>query len=127
MSKYKELYDLSIYLLECNDKSLRQLESIKNEEGYEPDFFHAVKPFADKVHEALKEWKKLSLEWIKEQHPKYIYQMQIDTAYENIELVTVQSFYQDTRIKKFKDMHQSIQYLLQSIIEQINERNGAQL
>ena len=53
--------------------------------------------------------------------------MQIDTAYENIELVTVQSFYQDTRIKKFKDMHQSIQYLLQSIIEQINERNGAQL
>ena len=80
-----------------------------------------VKPFSDEVKAVADKWKELSLDWIGKERPKYIYPIQIESTYENLGIISVQAFYQDTKMKRFKDMHQSIHYVLNSIVEQLNE------
>ncbi|WP_078380227.1 YppE family protein [Sutcliffiella halmapala] len=81
-----------------------------------PDFFLEVKPFADEVYDTLIKWEKDTVEWIKEESPKYIHTQQIDSTVENVKHVSVQCFYPDTREIKFKGMLQSIRYVLQDIL-----------
>lgn len=125
MSNIQDIVSLTKDLLEKIEASILRLKSIKEMEEYDPDFFGEVKPYADKVHITLDTWRELTLEWIKEEKPKYLYQLQIDTAIENIELLVVQSFYKDTREKRAKEMYQSIVYTLTAILDKIEQKNGA--
>ncbi len=89
---------------------------VKNED---PDFFHTVKPFADEVYVTVQQWEKTVKEWILAEQPKYIHTQQIDSTVENINMVTVQCFYPDTREKRFKGMIQSIRYVLNDTLSKI--------
>jgi site-specific DNA-adenine methylase len=125
VSNFQDLVNLTKVLLEKVEESILRLESLKEKEDYEPDFFGEVKPYADGVHSTIDKWRELALIWIEKENPKYLYKLQIDTAIENIELLIVQSFYKDTRGKRAKEMYQSIVYTLTSINDQINQKNGA--
>lgn len=85
---------------------------LTREKNEGPDFFLTVKPFADEVHALVQQWEKTVKEWILTEKPKNIHIQQIDSTVENINMVTVQCFYPDTREKRFKGMIQSIRYVL---------------
>ncbi|KMJ59717.1 hypothetical protein AB685_02290 [Bacillus sp. LL01] len=84
-----------------------------------PDFFHTVKPFADEVYVTVQQWENTVKEWILTEQPKYIHTQQIDSTVENINMVSVQCFYPDTREKRFKGMIQSIRYVLNDTLSKI--------
>jgi hypothetical protein len=102
-------------ILEYLVKIVERFEEVQSS-GDEPDFFQTVKPFADNVYHLLLRWEKDTKEWIQAENPKYIHVQQIDSTVENINLVSVQCFYPDTREKRFKGMIQSIRYVLNDII-----------
>lgn len=109
-------------VLTLTQKLLDFIEGIESrfihtqENKVEPDFFNEVKPFADEVHALLLEWEKETVEWIGTAAPKYIHSQQIVSTVENVNHVTVQCFYPDTREKRFKGMIQSIRYVLNDIL-----------
>ncbi|MFT4413050.1 YppE family protein [Fredinandcohnia humi] len=114
---YTELLTKTKLLKEFCNQSLHRLEDIKHREVYEVDFFNEVKPFVDNVMRIADSWRELSKEWIKQEKPKNIHPNQIDATYENIQHISIQGFYQDTKQKRFKNMYESILYVLDSIIE----------
>ena len=117
---YNELLQATKKLNEYNDKSLKHIEKVKAiEEVEEADFFNVVKPFADEVKEVADAWRELALVWIKNEKPKYIHKLQIDTGHENILAVSIQGFYKSTGLKRFKDTVQSNKYLLDNIINKL--------
>lgn len=109
-------------IMEMTQKLLDYIEEIEKrfihtqENKEEPDFFNEVKPFADQVHNLLVEWEKETVEWLRIAAPKYIHSQQIVSTVENVNHVTVQCFYPDTREKRFKGMIQSIRYVLNDIL-----------
>ncbi len=107
---------LTSYLHKENEKALRRLEQRLQEEGYEPDFFGEVKPYVDEFYPKKDEWQELCKQWIKEEKPKYIAPNQIDSTEENLNNVVLQSFYKDTKVKRFKQMYQANKYVLESIL-----------
>ncbi|WP_157842713.1 YppE family protein [Bacillus alkalisoli] len=108
-------------LVKLNKKLLSEvnkLESIlqgKIEKGEQPDFFLEVKPYADRVHALTEQWKISTTQWVKDNKPKYLHESQIENTAENIQLVSVQCFYPDTKKKRFQSMIQSIKYVLEDV------------
>ena len=110
----KELVQLNQSLV----TEINKIEAILEEtleKGEQPDFFQQVKPFADKVHALTEQWKLSAMEWINQTKPKYLHGSQIESTAENIQQVTVQCFYPDTKKKRFYSMIQSIKYVLEDI------------
>lgn len=110
---------------ECTVKILKDLERIEEtfvlsrDKKEAPDFFQTVKPFADEVHITVQDWEKYVKEWISAVRPKNIHTQQIDSTVENINMVSVQCFYPDTREKRFKGMIQSIKYVMNDVLTKI--------
>ncbi|MCR6106625.1 YppE family protein [Salipaludibacillus agaradhaerens] len=82
----------------------------------EADFFHDVKPFADKVKNALKSWKPMVLKWIGKERPSYLHAEQIDQLEDNFEILAVTCFQKDAKKKKIMEQYKSIEYTL-SLVE----------
>jgi hypothetical protein len=122
IARGEKMESTSSNVLALTQKLLEFIERIESrfihtqENKVEPDFFNEVKPFADEVHALLLEWEKETLEWIAITAPKYIHSQQIVSTVENVNHVTVQCFYQDTREIRFKGMIQSIRYVLNDIL-----------
>ncbi|MEK1830210.1 DUF1798 family protein [Priestia megaterium] len=64
--------------------------------------FEEVKPYGDIFFKELDEWASLVTEWLKKERPKYIHVNQVETLKENLQNVVLQSFYPETREKRFK-------------------------
>ncbi|AQX55302.1 YppE family protein [Priestia flexa] len=99
-----------------NELALTRLSTIKSNSEYEVNFFGEVKPYVDQFFYELDMWTDLVTKWLKETKPKYIHINQVDTLRENLQNVVLQSFYQETRDKRFKQMYQSNKYVLESIL-----------
>ncbi|CAG9622609.1 YppE family protein [Sutcliffiella rhizosphaerae] len=118
-SKHKNVEVLSTNILSyLNTIESTYVETAK-EKG-EPDFFETVKPFADKVFDLVQRWEEETKSWIKEANPKNIHVQQVDSTVENINMISVQCFYPDTREKRFKGMLQSIRYVLNDVITKLD-------
>lgn len=87
----------------------------------EPDFFNEVKPHADQLHAAIKNWQQLAHLWIKENQPKNLYVQQIDHAADAMEQFVVQSFYKGTSKKRFTQSIQSVQYTLSIVVKKLED------
>ncbi|WP_243290021.1 DUF1798 family protein [Bacillus sp. FJAT-47783] len=85
----------------------------------EYSFHDQVKPYCDEVFGVLDEWSEGVTRWIDEYRPKYIVQAQIENCKEQLEQLTVQSFFHQSSFKRFKDMKESVQFILESIIQRI--------
>jgi lantibiotic modifying enzyme len=107
----KSVHKQSAQILGYLDR-VEEIFHLTREKNEDPDFFLTVKPFADEVYATVQQWEKTVKEWILTEKPKNIHTQQIDSTVENINMVSVQCFYPDTREKRFKGMLQSIRYVL---------------
>ncbi|WP_221565138.1 YppE family protein [Alkalihalobacillus sp. TS-13] len=120
MSTEKQrLMELTRKLRSLNDKAYRQFDENTMGEGYEVDFYGEVKPFVDEVQHLADEWKPLAVKWAIAEKPKYVYPIQINDTYENMTISAVQAFQKDTKRKRFTSMTKSIEYILESIEDQL--------
>ncbi|MEH7236542.1 YppE family protein [Bacillus sp. JJ1562] len=116
---YTELLAKTNMLKDLCDQSIKRLEEVKNSESYVADFYKEVKPFVDDTMAIADSWRNLAIFWIKQEFPKNLHPNQIDATHENIQHISIQSFYQDTKVKRFKNMYESIQYVLENILEKV--------
>lgn len=114
-----KLYERTEELRKLNNEALRSFVRIKEEKEAPPDFYECVKPFADKVKARADQWKPLAEQWIIEDRPDYFYIKQMDDTHENLLISSVLAFQPDTKEKRFREMIQSIDYILTGITNQL--------
>ncbi|MFD2445817.1 YppE family protein [Bacillus sp. CGMCC 1.16607] len=112
----KQLFITTNKLLNLIEKGKEHFEKAKTS-GKEGDFFTEVKPFSDIVKITADEWLDVAIRWIQIRNPKYINQKQLETTYDHLEKISIQSFYPNTSRKIFLSSIQSSQFVLQSIIQ----------
>lgn len=118
---YTELIAKTTLLIERCNQSLNRMEDVQREDDYEADFYNEVKPYVDEVMVITDRWMQLANDWIKRENPKHLHPNQIDATHENIQLISIQGFYKDTKSRRFKAMYESVIYILDSIIKKVNE------
>lgn len=116
MGDYKDLLKLTNILVTYMDFSARKYAEVK-ETGLDGDFYHEVKPFADKVKGVKDQWAILAKQFVQEERPKNLYQQQIDAAEEHMEALSVQAFFPQTSRSRFNHMMASTVFILNNIIE----------
>ncbi|WP_223831544.1 YppE family protein [Bacillus swezeyi] len=89
------------------------------EEGGEHDFFNVVKPSVERCEQAVKGWLRESFSYIKEYHPKYMYEEQLNSVEENLNEIVLQSYFCKIHKKRFKDLAESVLYTLKNIEDDI--------
>lgn len=109
--------DLSTYNLQAEEQFL----NFTKNDNYTVDFYNEVKPFADKVHQTADEWKTLALEWVKLNNPTHLFTHQIEDTYDNLFSSAVTAFQSRTRKRKFLQTISSISYILDLIIQEIEQ------
>lgn len=114
----EQLVLLTKQLLGYMDQIANTYENVK-ESKMKGDFFTEVKPFADSVKLVNDEWQLLARNWIKENQPKHLHESQIQSSYEQIEMLSVQAFYPDTSRTRFINTLQSVRFILNSLIDAI--------
>jgi hypothetical protein len=95
------------YTRQIEDKFL----SVKTS-GEKGDFFSQVKPFADEVKEVVDLWKKEATTWIAKNRPRNLHESQIDSAAEQMEMISVQAFFPETSRTRFINYLQSVRFVL---------------
>jgi hypothetical protein len=105
------------YIEEANNRFF-----IVKESGKKPEFYTEVKPFADEVGNLLNEWVQLAENWVSRYKPKNIHRQQIDSTRENIELVSIQSFYPESSRVRFVNYISSINYVLTTILVESEQK-----
>ncbi len=124
--KYKSLIISSHQLLQLLTDCKQRFESLHEKpEKTEAYFFEHVKPNFELIMGKTNGWEPLALEWVKEEKPKYIHHSQIESTMENIEQVVLQSFYKDINKQRFHNLHNSVEYLLNCIIDGIEEKDAS--
>lgn len=119
-----ELIQSSKELLKYMDECKARFEvTDKKPEKTEALFFNEVKPVFELIMKHAKSWKLLAETWVKEYKPKYIHLSQIESIIENTEQVVLQSFYQDVNNQRFHNLHHSVEYIIKSILAEIEKRD----
>src|SRR5690554_4560488 len=119
MEKQQHLVSITKELYSLTDSLTEQFEQTKTT-GERGDFYNTVKPFADEVKQKIDLWQELSLQWVAMEKPKYIYEHQIKSVYEQIEMLSVQVFYPETSKSRFHQYVQSVRYILASMLAQLS-------
>ena len=91
------------------------------EDAYEPDFFTEVKPYADRIHNMLLEWQQQAEQFIMRARPKYVHEVQIANAVEQIDQFVVQSFYIKTSKKRLYQSIQAAKYTCETLLSALRE------
>lgn len=113
--------DIGMNIYESTCKLIQEVEQAINryktmrESLREPDFFGEVKPKVDESMQYVNQWEKLTLDFIKENNPKYFHPMQVHNVVEAIEQLIVQSFYYKTSKKRFFNSARSLDYSLKKL------------
>jgi hypothetical protein len=111
MGYYAVLVDLNERMFEYTREIESKFLSVK-ESGEKGDFFNEVKPFADEVKEVSERWRKEATVWIMNNRPRNLHENQIDSAAEQIEMISVQSFFPETSRTRFINYLQSVRFVL---------------
>jgi hypothetical protein len=115
------LTSLTKKLLHYTDVISDKFAEVK-ESKVKGDFFAEVKPFADEVKASNDEWQNLAKAWIRENMPKHLHEKQIESTYEQIEMLSVQCFFPDTSRKRFIDYWQSVRFILNSLLTHLEKK-----
>ena len=115
MKKQNELNRLTLELLTCMNRLEKKLESVKSA-GIRGDFYTEVKPFADEIKKMNDNWRNEALIFVAEMSPKNIHLQQIESTHEHIDIISVQAFYPETSLTRFKNMVASVKYILKNIL-----------
>ncbi|MFE8702194.1 YppE family protein [Cytobacillus sp. FJAT-54145] len=95
----------------------RYQEARKSQE--KGDFYTEVKPFADEVKAINDAWKEEAASWVRVERPKHIHFKQIESAYDQIEMLSVQAFYPETSRTRFINYLQSVKYILKVMVDEL--------
>ncbi|KGR90514.1 hypothetical protein CD30_11275 [Ureibacillus massiliensis 4400831 = CIP 108448 = CCUG 49529] len=111
-------------ILEC-EASINRFYKMREMDAT-PLFFDEVKPYADKIQALLIEFQQLANQWIKENNPKYMHEIQISNAADAMNQFIVQSFYKQTSKKRFIQSVQSVQYTLTTFLRylEVGDKDG---
>lgn len=118
--EYGQLKEMTSGLLECNRRAAESFQRCRAT-GKQGDFYTEVKPFADKVKALSEEWEPKAVKWVTDIRPKNLHPLQIKNTAENLQMVSIRAFFPDTSIKRFKSHIQSIEYVLERILEEIEK------
>lgn len=94
MAKLTENHQLMEYttkLLEAVEYALDTFYKVK-ESGVDKDFYEIVRPFANQIKELNDKWKEMATEWVQKSKPDYLNKIQINTAADHIEIISIQAF-----------------------------------
>jgi hypothetical protein len=111
-------------LLQLMNECKARFEALDQKpEKTEALFYNKVQPTFELVMNHANTWKPLAEAWVKDNKPKYIHLSQIESTIENIEQVVLQSFYKDVNNQRFHNLHYSVEYIVNSILTEIVERD----
>ncbi|MCI1882703.1 MAG: YppE family protein [Sporolactobacillus sp.] len=112
-------------LKKYNRAAFEQFTTRTRQDNYQTDFYHEVKPFADRVQRLIDQWKPLADDWVRRRRPKYVYPIQIKATYENLAIVSVTAFQKDTRRRRFIETVKAIDYVLDNMLVQLKSDGDA--
>lgn len=118
LSNEESLLQLTKELVTYLDQIEAKFQSVK-ESGEKSDFFAVVKPFADEVKEVNDRWRDSAIDWIDVERPKNIFEKQIQSTYEQIEMLSVQAFFPDTSRTRFVNYLQSVRFILNTVMDRL--------
>ncbi|APC48469.1 DUF1798 family protein [Virgibacillus halodenitrificans] len=81
-------------------------------------FFQQVKEETNPIYDLLEEWEALGLQTVKERKVN-VHPHQITSTKENMELVLLHSYYVDVRRKRYMELYNSITYIFDQLIEEL--------
>jgi len=84
-------------------------------------FFLKVKEETAPIYQLLEEWEKDALKLVKERKIN-VHPQQVTSTKENMELTLMHSYYIDVKEKQFMELHNSIIYIFDQLLREI-ERN----
>ncbi|UII54598.1 YppE family protein [Cytobacillus spongiae] len=117
-----KLKSLTEELLQSVD-SINERFAISKESGVPGDFYQEVKPFADGVKQKSDEWAQEAMQWIAANRPKNLHPNQINSATEQMELISVQAFFPEVSKTRFINYSQSVQYVLKVLRDYLSEED----
>ncbi|MDV2683517.1 YppE family protein [Alkalihalophilus lindianensis] len=115
----RKLEELTEELLHLNSEAESYYLNQVRKEGYEPDFFGVVKPFADRVKIVSDEWKPLAEQFVLNVKPSHLYPIQIGHTHDNLEVVAIKSFYPKTGLKKQIETFKSVAFVLHQLRDEL--------
>lgn len=116
LTENHQLMDYTEKLLEAVEYSVETFYKVK-ESGVNEDFYKVVRPFANQIKEINDEWKEMAKAWVSEAKPDYLSSIQINTASDHIEIISIQAFFTQTSKKRFLDSAKSVKYILQTLLD----------
>ncbi len=116
LTENHQLMDYTKKLLEAVEYSVETFYKVK-ESGVNEDFYKVVRPFANQIKEINDEWKEMAKAWVSEAKPDYLSSIQINTASDHIEIISIQAFFTQTSKKRFLDSAKSVKYILQTLLD----------
>ncbi|WP_312096777.1 YppE family protein [Niallia sp.] len=122
MTENHQLMEHTEKLLEAVDYSVKMFYKVK-ETGVNEDFYEIVRPFANRIKQLNDEWKELAKAWVRQFKPDYLNSIQIDTASDHIEIISIQAFFAQTSKKRFLDSAKSVKYILQTLLDALKVEN----
>ncbi|KHF40292.1 YppE family protein [Halalkalibacter okhensis] len=93
------------------------VDIVKVDENYKPDFYGAVKPFAEKIDQIRSEWLPLAKQFVQQEKPLHLHPSQLQQTEENLEIVAIKTFYKGTGRKRQMETYKSVEYVLQQLSE----------
>ncbi len=112
-----ELRESTIKLKRLNNEAEAFYTNKARKEGYEPDFFGTVKPFANEVKEVSEKWLPLAMAFVQQEKPLHLHPSQLQQTEENLEIVAIKSFYKETSLKRQMETFKSVDYVLEQVLQ----------
>lgn len=105
-------------LLEQNEKNW-QLYLLNRKEQQPFDFYKNMKPFVDEAKQRAEDFLILALPWVSANRPRYLGELQLRQAADNIQMTAVSAFNGKSFYKHFVDHYESTKYTLTKVISLI--------
>ena len=118
MNELNQLNELTEKLIKASDYLLQTFNKVK-ESGKQEDFYDLVRPYANEIKQLNDRWKLLAKDWIQKNKPLYLNAIQIDSASDHLEVISIQAFFPQTSKKRFLDSHKSVIYILHALQEEL--------
>ncbi|WP_018922298.1 YppE family protein [Salsuginibacillus kocurii] len=115
--------DLYTHTLSLQNKTKEALDIFQRTRDLEepPDFYEHIKPFADDMLALSDRWQEEAEQWIDKEKPVYMHKQLIWDTHENLQILSMQAFHPKTKEKRFREMIQAVDYVLNGVRQAFDE------
>lgn len=97
--------------------------SEKPEDKRSREFFQLVKEETSSVYNRIQAWEETALSFVKQREAK-VHPQQVISTKENMELLLLNSYYLDAKRKRYMDLYQSVMYVFDSLLSDIDKNHN---